>query len=707
MTPPVRSAAATLARAAARPPAGPLTASDLVACRAGDLFCLSRPDGEIDREGGGGQGLYFRDMLYVDRSALRVEGAPVRLVEVQREGPTRQRSRLAAPGLDLVRERRLGPVVRERLVLANRDRRARDVLLELEVRCPLESTYAARGFPGGPATAAARPVWRDGELLVARTGADGHIRELRLRCRPEPEVEIAGGGEIRLRWSLRLAPGGRAGCALELALAERGRRTWTPRAPRGRAHAGPTIETDNPDFDRVLARSLADAELLASGGAASRHLVAGLPWYAALFGRDALVSAMQFLPYRSDLALGTLNLLARHQGRRRDPARHEEPGKILHARRREEWANAGLVAHTPSFGTVDATPLFVILLAEYVRWTGDQDRLRRLRPALERALGWIERTGDHDGDGFLDYAAGAGEGHVENHGWKDSGNCIVRADGSLAQPPVALVEAQAYAYRALGEASWLHGLLGERGRAEQLARAAQDLRARFRAAFWMPRRRYLALALDRSGRLVDSLTSNPGHALWSGICDPPDASAITRRLLGRALFSGWGIRTLASGEAAYQPFDYHRGSVWPHDNAIAMEGMRRCGQAASGAAVFEALFEAALQFPRGRLPELFAGLPRRSGRRPEPYAGTCSPQAWAAGAIPAMLATALGLEPDAPAGRLALRAPYLPAFLGRVTVRGLRVGAGRADLRFTRVFGRTEVEVLAARGGLRVGRVSP
>jgi glycogen debranching enzyme len=396
-----------------------------------------------------------------------------------------------------------------------------------------------------------------------------------------------------------------------------------------------------------------------------------------------------------------LRLLAAYQGTKVDDWRDEAPGKILHELRVGEQAHLHEVPQTPYYGSVDATPLFLVLLGEHFRWAGDVALFDELRPAVDAALDWIDRFGDSDGDGFIDYAARSPKG-FRNQGWKDSGNSIVNADGSLAEPPIALVEVQGYVYRAWLAAAALFRAGGDGHRADELEGRAKHLAGRFRDAYWMDDRGYLALALGKGGRRAEAIASNAGQALWSGIVDSDHAGAVAAKLVEPCLFSGWGVRTLADSEVAYNPIDYQVGAVWPHDNALIVAGLRRYGHAPEAMSVFSGIFDAAAAFPHYRLPELFAGFARGEYRVPVRYPVACNPQAWAAGAMPGMLASALGLEPDAAARRLVIADPRLPDWLGEVTVTGLRVGAATIDLRYRRVEGDTLVAVLKRDGDLDV-----
>jgi glycogen debranching enzyme/CRP-like cAMP-binding protein len=452
------------------------------------------------------------------------------------------------------------------------------------------------------------------------------------------------------------------------------------------------VESDNGLLDAACARSLKDLRLLVSNLNGQWFFGAGTPWYATLFGRDSLITGLQTLAWNPDLAAGILRLLARYQGTRHDTWRDEEPGKIMHELRTGEFARTNSVPHTPYYGTIDATPLFIMLAADYYAWTGDIVLLREIRPNLEAALRWCLEYGDIDGDGYIEYARRSRKG-LANQGWKDSGDGILFSSGRVPKPPIALVEVQAYLFAAYrGMARMLRaldpprpGCPGEHNaRSVDLELRALRLKDRFNTDFWMPAENFYALGLDGPKHQIDLVTSNPGHALWTGIVDDEHAPAVAARLLSLELFSGWGVRTLSSRAAAYSPLGYHLGTVWPHDNSIIVAGLRRYGFDGAADQVLSAQFGAALHFPYFRLPELFSGIARTDYGVPVGYPVACSPQAWAAAALPFMLTQTLGLRPRDGGAALDVVRPMLPAGVNRLQLRGLRVGAARLDLTFER-----------------------
>jgi glycogen debranching enzyme len=461
------------------------------------------------------------------------------------------------------------------------------------------------------------------------------------------------------------------------------------------------IITDNELFNQLLMRGLRDLRALYTKTDGGGILAAGIPWYVAVFGRDALIASHQLLSVNPTPARDALRILARYQGNSDDPWLDEEPGKILHEIRRGELAQAGLVPHTPYYGTVDATPWFVLLYAQYFRWTGDVEFAEELLPNVKAALSWIDDYGDRDGDGFVEYLRRSPGGLV-NQGWKDSVDSIVHADGTVAEGPIALSEVQAYVYLAKERVADVFDAIRDYRTSARLREEAAELKAQFNKAFWMEDEQYFAAALDGDKAQVRTVMSNPGHGLYCDIVEADKAVHMARRLLQPDMFSGWGIRTMSKSAVAYNPMSYHNGSVWPHDNALIAAGLKRFGYAKAANRVATALFDMAVHADYMRLPELFCGFTRRTPNRPVGYPVACSPQGWAAGSPFLLLQAILGISARAHENTLTVNKPHLPPWLNQVELRHLRVGRSSLSLVFRREEEITSFSLLDRKGDVRV-----
>ena len=462
------------------------------------------------------------------------------------------------------------------------------------------------------------------------------------------------------------------------------------------------IVTDNEFFNRVIARSLSDVRMLWTQNAAGEsYPAAGTPWFDALFGRDSCILSMQMLAYRPELARASLQLLAKWQGTKLDPTHDEEPGKILHELRFDELSRAGELPYGPYYGSIDSTPLFLMLIAEYFEWTADLRFVRELLPAIRAAFHWMDEHGDPHGTGYLSYEKRSAKGLV-NQGWKDSFDAVTNTNGTLAPPPIALAEVQGYAYAARCRLAPILDRLNETKLAAKLRKDADMLARQFNQEFWLPEERFYAMALDGQRRPVASVSTNPAHCLWSGLIDPLKAPHVASRLLAEDMFSGWGLRTITQMNPRFNPIGYHLGTVWPHDNSIAAMGFKMYGLEDELNRVASALFDASIAFPYFRLPELFGGEVRSAHNSPVPYPVACRPQSWAAGAFPLITQGMLGLKAEAPEKRLRVVNPRLPSWLNSVQVRGLRVGAGTVTLQYRRSGRSTNVEVQKVTGGIDV-----
>jgi glycogen debranching enzyme/CRP-like cAMP-binding protein len=587
----------------------------------------------------------------------------------------------------------------ERITVSNFNLFPVDVGINIRFAADFADIFEVRGVGRPQRGVHLSPKVRDDTVLFAYQGLDNRTYETQLTFSPTP-TRLRG---HTMLYRLHVAPLDHA--SLDVHVTARVRDRGAGSRPARQAHepalAAPlapthasyrdwvctatTLDSDNELLDATVERSLVDLRLLVNRLHDRWFFSAGIPWYATLFGRDSLITGLQTLAWNPDLAAGILRLLAQYQGRDDNAWQDEEPGKILHELRTGELARINLVPHRPYYGSIDATPLFLMLAAAYYDWTGDLALLRDLRPNLEAALRWCTDRGDVDGDGYLEYARRSAKG-LANQGWKDSGEGIMFHDGRLPKPPIALVEVQGYLYAAYrGMAHVLRALdPGQRAGPDALLARAARLKTRFNEDFWLPGQGYYALGLDGRKRPIDAITSNPGQALWTGIVEETRAPLVAARLLSDDLFSGWGIRTLSSQASAYNPLGYHLGTVWPHDNALILGGLRRYGCDAEASRLFGALVDAAQHFNYARLPELFCGMARTEYAPPIGYPVACSPQAWAAGAIPYMLGEMLGLRPRKGGQVLEIVRPVVPPGLQHVHLRDLRVGDSRLDLAFTR-----------------------
>ena len=671
------------------------------------LVLVTEDDGSLPLGATSPLGLYYHDTQYLSGYGLRVNGRRPILLSANTEqnyvatfqlmhsgGPVLGTARHTADTLSIRRTRFLADGLRERVGVLNANAHKVEITVELEFEAAFRDMFAVRAYRDLSQEPLASQVGpREGGIVFERLGRDGVRRTTEITLRPAPDrierncftVTRTLGPQEVLQLELAVIPredGAGAAASPDRfddaidALNARYRRFL-------RACARYTTSSETLD-EGLITRSALDMRALLEFHASGPFPTGGIPWYAVPFGRDGLISAYQTLGWNSDIAKGTLRLLAAHQGKKVDEFTEEEPGKIFHELRRGELARLGEIPHRPYYGSVDATALFALVFAETVKWTADRTLWRELLPAAERALTWCDGPyGDPDRDGYVEY--GTRDTEMRSQGWKDSANSLSDPDGKWSKLPAALVEVQAYVYAAKMGVADLYQIDGDRARADKLRGEAKELRERFERDFWMGAESCYAQALDGAKKQVPAVTSNAGHALWSGIASPDRAASVARRLMAPDMYTGWGIRTLSSRYPTYNPMSYHNGSVWPHDNSLIAQGFARYGLREEAAEIASALIEAGRRFPFNRLPELWCGFQRdlRFSSRPADYLVSCIPQAWSAGMVFLCLRALLGLTPDLNTQRLLLD-PALPPWLERIDVRDLRVFDTRLTFRVRR-----------------------
>jgi len=673
---------------------------DTVSILDGNAFVVSSRQGDLEATPTVNHGLFLNDTRYLSRWVLTINGLRPALLSVDDTAYYRVQHFLALATstmyidshLSVVRQRSIGEGFRERLVLANHDKEAIDLDIRIEAGADFADLFEVKDN-----------LTKKGEFYREVEEGSLKLGYRRDQFRRETVVTSSAPAKVDengLSFTVRLAPRAIWSTDLDVAaarqhetaaaddaapvFAEEGMRPdltanlvrWLDEAPK-------LFSTWAP-LHRIYRRSLVDIAALRFRAPVvlASMPAAGLPWFMTIFGRDSLITSFQTVPFAPELSATTLRTLAMLQARAHDAFRDAEPGKIPHELRFGERTAFEDAPHSPYYGTADATPLFLILLEEYERWTGDRNLARSLEPEARAAVGWIDHHGDRDGDGYIEYERRNPTG-LENQCWKDSWDSIAFADGTLADTPRATCELQGYAYDAKRRTARLaREVWNDPAWADELERQAADLKRRFNEDFWLPDRKFFAVGLDAHKRKIDSLTSNIGHLLWSGIADEEKAKACVDQLMGDALFSGWGVRTMARTEASYNPIGYHVGTVWPHDNSIIAWGLRRYGYGAEAGRIAYAMLEAAELFD-DRLPEAFAGYAREASGYPVEYPTACSPQAWASGTPLLLIRAMLGLE--AVDGQLIVD-PAVPEAIGRLELLDVPGPWGRRD-----AFGRARV----------------
>ncbi|UKO98326.1 amylo-alpha-1,6-glucosidase [Nostoc sp. UHCC 0870] len=711
-----------------------------------DLFLVTDTMGNISgcslNDGGNpSMGLFCADTRFLSRLELQIDGrSPVLLSGTAEKGfalsilctNPKIDERMTADTIGIRREMVLNGALFEEIEVANYSTTTVSFELSISFDADFVDLFEVRGYerknrgkllrlvePVSEDLAAFHPdsptqtqpsAAKENVLSLAYQGLDGLVMESRIQFQHRQPDYFKGYTAV---WRLEMASHStqKLGYRVNLLTNNTSTSTVSAAVTLGQAKAAEMMEeqhwvqqitnirADKSFLNRLIERAEQDMYLLRQSFGENKTVSAGVPWFSTLFGRDSLITASQTLMLNPQIGKETLMLLAAYQGKVEDDWREEEPGKILHELRLGEMARCQEIPHTPYYGTVDATPLWLMLYAEYYAWTHDQETLEKLWPNALAAMDWIDRN--LQPTGYLTYHRKSKRG-LTNQGWKDSGDCIVDRKGDLAHGSIALSEVQAYVYAAKTRLADIARTKKRLDLAERWQEDAKNLKVRFNQDFWMEDQDFCALALDGDGKHVDSITSNPGHCLHLGIFTPEKAYSVAERLRAPDMFNGWGIRTLSSLSPAYNPMGYHIGSIWPHDNALIAMGLRSLGLIDQALELFQALFDMTGQQPYQRPPELFCGYERNGDRTPVQYPVACTPQAWATGSIFQLLQMIVNLVPDAPNNCLRIIDPALPESISRLSLHNLQVGTTILDLEFERSGSTTACRVARKRGNLRV-----
>jgi glycogen debranching enzyme len=691
----------------------------------GDTFAVFDRFGDIDTFGTGELGMYYQDTRFLSHLTLKLgkdrplllsstvrEDNAVLAVDATNPDVCRNGETVVPRGtVHIFRSKILWKrTCQERLRVHNYGRAAMDFSFSIEFDADFADIFELRGTKRERRGRRMETAVAQGEVLLAYEGLDGRSRRTRIVFDPAPTrlSEAAANYQIRLepgeaasyRWVIACEVDSDSGAQVKPCYEGV---VQEAASALEAAHAQePQIFTSNEQFNDLLNRSIADLQMMRTETHFGPYPYAGVPWFSTEFGRDGIITSLQCLWFDPSFARGVLAYLAATQADAENAEQDAQPGKVLHETRAGEMAMLGEIPFKRYYGSIDATPLFIILAAAYYRRTGDRVFIESIWSNVERALAWINHYGDMDGDGFVEYTRASRHGLI-HQGWKDSHDAIFHMDGASAEGPIALCEVQGYVYAAKLAAAELAELLGDRTRAQELRKQARSLFRRFEESYWCEDLSTYALALDGKKQPCRVRTSNAGHCLFAGIASGDHARRVAATLTDETFFSGWGIRTVATTEARYNPMSYHNGSVWPHDNSLIAAGFARYDLKEAAALVLTGLLDASLFFDLHRLPELFCGFPRRPGEAPTLYPVACAPQSWASGAVFLLFEACLGLSMLASERRVTFSKPLLPRFLQQVTIRGLRVGDARADLLLTRHDeGDVGVNVLRRDGALDV-----
>lgn len=694
----------------------------------GKTFLATSVAGDITPPGAPDVGFFHHDTRFLSELEFRINGHRSVVLSSSTEKTFTSQIELTTGNITLrdsfdlpentvhIRREQLlsSGVLFDRLTFENFNLTPVSFIVELVFDADFVDVFQVRGVARQLGGQYFRPMVEPDRIVFSYRGRDELLRQTVVRLSPAPD-------EIRdrsARWNLTLEPLKRIALEATVTPLLESDESSTERSYNFSAQLHQRREayrhweedtthfsSSNRVFDAALQTCISDFHALQIAVGKQKVIAAGIPWFATIFGRDSIIAAYQTLSLYPQLAKDTLRLLARFQGKKVDDWRDEQPGKILHEHRDGEMTRNGEMPFGPYYGSIDSTPLFLVLLSEVWNWTADEELVRELLPNAYAALEWIDTYGDIDGDGFVEYLRRSPKGLL-NQGWKDSWDANMHRDGHIAEPPIALAEVQGYVYDAKYRMASLLRMFGDYETADRLKSEANELQRRFDKAFWLPEEGIYAMALDSAKRPIRVVSSNAGHLLWSRIIHRDRARSVTQRLMRRDVYSGWGIRTLAQSEPVFNPLSYHRGSVWPHDNSLIAHGMTLNDQRDFCTQVLTSLFQAALTFRDYRLPELFCGVQRGDNDSPVHYPVSCSPQAWASGSLFLMLVSVLGIRPSASRRELNIINPQLPDWLDHLHIRNLKIGRSRVGLDYTRRGQRTFCNVVEITGEKLIVNVS-